>query len=385
MKPIYLYAAKRTPIGSFQGSLSALTAPQLGAAAAKAALQQSKVDLNAFDECVMGNVLSAGVGQAPARQAAIYAGLPKSVRALTVNKVCGSGLKAVTIAAERIQLGRAKWILAGGMESMTNAPYYLPTARSGFRMGNATAIDGMIHDGLWDPYNNFHMGNAGELCAREYKFTREAQDEFAAQSYRKALKAIESGVFKDEISAVEIASKKETLKVETDEEPGRGKIDQFSKLRPAFDKEGTITAANASSINDGASALVVGEESSAHTPLARLHHWAEFAHSPEWFTTAPVGSIKKLLQEASLSVSDIDVFEINEAFSIVAMAAAKDLNIPAEKLNPRGGAVALGHPIGASGARLLTTIIHTLKPKQKGIVSLCIGGGEAIAALVERL
>jgi acetyl-CoA C-acetyltransferase len=243
----------------------------------------------------------------------------------------------------------------------------------------------MIHDGLWDPYNNFHMGNAGELCAKEYKFTRELQDEFAVNSYKKALKAIESGAFKEEITPVEIASKKETIKIETDEEPGRGKLDQFSKLRAAFDKEGTITAANASSINDGASMLVIGGESSSHKPIARLLHWAEFAQAPEWFTTAPVGSIKKLLDEASLKISDIDSFEINEAFSVVAMAAMKDLNIPAEKLNPRGGAVALGHPIGASGARLLTTIIHTLKPKQKGIVSLCIGGGEAIAALVERI
>lgn len=385
MKPIYIYAAKRTPIGSFQGSLSALSTPQLGATAGKAALQQSKVELANFDECIVGNVLSAGIGQAPARQVSIFSGLPKSVRALTVNKVCGSGLKAVTIAAERIQLGHAKWVLAGGAESMTNAPYYLPTARAGFRMGNAQAIDGMIHDGLWDPYNNFHMGNAGEICAKEYKFTRESQDEFAANSYRKALKAIESGAFKDEIVAAEIVSKKETIKVETDEEPGRGKIDAFSKLRPAFDKDGTITAANASSINDGASMLVVGDESSSHKPIAKLLHWAEFAQAPEWFTTAPVGSIKKLLSDASLKISDIDLFEINEAFSLVAMAAAKDLEIPNDRLNVRGGAVALGHPIGASGARLLTTLIHTLKPKQKGVVSLCIGGGEAIAALVERI
>jgi len=367
------------------GTLSGVSAPQLGSIAAKAALLQSQVKSDAIDEVIMGNVLSAGVGQAPARQVGIYAGLPKSFRALTINKVCGSGLKAVTTAFDRILLGQASMVLCGGTENMSQVPYYLKNARSGFRMGNQEAIDGMIHDGLWDVYNQFHMGNAGELCAKEYKFTREAQDAFAGDSYRKAMKAIESGLFKEEISAVEIASKKETLKVEMDEEPGRGKVENFPKLKPAFAVDGTITAANASSINDGAAALIVGGAASSLKPIARIIHAAEFAQSPEWFTTAPVGSIKKLLQEAQLSVSDIAAFEVNEAFAVVAMAAQKDLGIPAEKLNPRGGAVALGHPIGASGARLLVTLLHTLKPKEKGVVSLCIGGGEAIACLVEKV
>ncbi len=385
MKDVFIYSAKRTPIGSFMGALAGVSAPQLGATAARAALAQSQAKVEAIDEVIMGNVLSAGVGQAPARQVGIYAGLPKSFRALTINKVCGSGLKSVTTAFDRVLLGRASLVLCGGAENMSQVPYYLKTARAGFRMGNQEVIDGMVHDGLWDVYNQFHMGNAGELCAKEYKFTREAQDAFAADSYKKAMRSIEGGLFKDEIAAVEIASKKETIKVETDEEPGRGKIENFPKLKPAFAADGTITAANASSINDGAAALIVGESVSGLKPIARIIHAAEFAQSPEWFTTAPVGSIKKLLDEAQLKVSDIAAFEVNEAFSVVAMAAQKDLGIPAEKLNPRGGAVALGHPIGASGARLMVTLLHTLKAKEKGVVSLCIGGGEAIACLVEKL
>lgn len=362
-----------------------MAAPQLGATAAKAALKEAGVTADKIDELISGCVLSAGVGQAPARQVGIFAGIPNSFRALTVNKVCGSGLKAVALASDRIRLEQAQWVLAGGIENMSQAPYYLKTARNGFRMGHQEVTDGMIHDGLWDVYNNFHMGNAAELCVKEYKFTREAQDAFAAESYTRATKSIKDGLFKTEIEAVEITTKKETLRVETDEEPGKGKVDQFSKLRPAFAKDGTITAANASSINDGAAMLVVGPESSQHKPIARIIHTTEFAQAPEWFTTAPVGAIKKLLKEASVSVGDISSFEINEAFAAVAMAAQKELEIPSAKLNPRGGAVALGHPIGASGARLLVTLLHTLQPKQKGVVSLCIGGGEAIAMLVERL
>lgn len=367
------------------GSLSSLAAPQLGATAAKAALSEIGLKPETIDETIVGCVLPAGMGQAPARQVSIFADIPTKARALTVNKVCGSGLKAVTLAADRIALERASVILAGGIENMSQAPYYLKTLRAGARMGNQEAVDGLIHDGLWDVYNQFHMGTAAELCVREYKFTREQQDAYAAESYKRALRAIETGAFSKEIATVEIKSKKETLTVKTDEEPGKGKIDAFAKLRPAFDPQGTITAANASSINDGASMVIIGSEISGIKPIARLLHQAEFAQAPEWFTTAPVGSIKKLLTEASLKVSDISVFEINEAFSVVAMAAQKELDISAAQLNPRGGAVALGHPIGASGARLLTTLIHQLEPKQKGVVSLCIGGGEAIAALVEKL
>jgi acetyl-CoA C-acetyltransferase len=386
VKDAFIYAAKRTPIGSYLGALSGISAPQLGAIAGKSVLEQSRADLSKIDECIVGCVLSAGLGQAPARQVSIFSGLNQSTRALTINKVCGSGLKAVTLASDRIRLGYSSVVMAGGIENMSMVPYYSKTLRSGARMGNQELIDGMIHDGLWDVYNQFHMGKAGELCAREYKFTRELQDEFATRSYRKANEAISKNLFADEIAAVELQLKKDKISVSTDEEPGRGKIENFPKLKPAFDSEGTITAANASSLNDGAAMLIVGAEGALPTkPLARIIHSAEFAHAPEWFTTAPVGCIRRLLQEAQLKVSDIECFEINEAFSVVAMAAQKDLGISDDKLNPKGGAVALGHPIGASGARILTTLIYQLKKGQKGIASLCIGGGEAIAILVERL
>ncbi len=367
------------------GAFSNVSAPQLGATAAKAALRAASIAPEKIDEVISGCVLPAGLGQAPARQVCIFSGISNAARAMTINKVCGSGLKAVSLAADRIALSHSQFVLAGGIENMSMAPYYLKSARAGMRMGNQEVTDGLILDGLWDVYNQFHMGVAAEMCVKHYKFSREAQDAYAAESYKKALHAIASGYFKEEIEAVEIASKKETLKVETDEEPGRGKIDQFGKLRPAFDKEGTITAANASSINDGAAFLVVGGEDQSLKPLARIIHSAEFAQAPEWFTTAPVGAIKKLLTEASLKVADFASFEINEAFSAVAMAAQKELEIPAEKLNPKGGAVALGHPIGASGARILVTLLHTLKPKERGIASLCIGGGEAIAVAIEKI
>ncbi len=369
------------------GELSSLKAPELGAVAAKAALADSKIDLEAFDEIVMGCVLQAGLGQAPARQVSVFAGLPKKVRALTINKVCGSGLKAVSLAFDRIRLQQAEVVLAGGMESMSNTPFYQTQLRAGHKMGNAQLTDGLVHDGLWDVYHQFHMGKAAELCAREFQFSREEQDAFAKASYEKALAATKSGGFQREIASVEIKDRKVTRKIEQDEEPQRVQFDKISQLKPAFDAEGTITAANASSINDGAAALVVGSESfvSKSKPLARVIHAAEFAQEPEWFTTAPVGSIQKLLKEASLKVSDINLFEINEAFSVVAMAAQKELGISLDRMNPKGGAVALGHPIGASGARLLTTLVHGLEPKQKGVVSLCIGGGEAISMLIERL
>lgn len=399
MKTAFIYSAQRTAIGSFMGSLSTVPAPRLGATAAKAALEAAGIAISSqaqeqaqegrtapVDEAIVGCVLPAGLGQAPARQVALFSGLPQGVRALTINKVCGSGLKAVAEAADRVALGRAAVVLAGGIENMSMAPYYMKSLRSGARMGHQEIQDGMILDGLWDVYNQFHMGKAGELCAREYKFTRESQDAFAAQSYTKALKAIEANLFAPEIAAVEIASKKETLKITLDEEPGRGKIDQFSKLRPAFEETGTITAANASSINDGAAMLVVGAEGALTSkPLARILHATEYAQAPEWFTTAPVAAMKKLLADLSLKVSDIHLFEINEAFSVVTMAAQKELEIPDTRVNCRGGAVALGHPIGASGARILTTLVHALQPKQRGIATLCIGGGEAIALAIEKL
>lgn len=369
------------------GALSSVSAPQLGAIAAKASLSQSQIENSAFDEAIIGNVLSAGLGQAPARQVVIHSGLPQSVRALTVNKVCGSGLKAVALAGERIQSKQAAVVLCGGIESMSQAPYYLSKLRTGNKMGSVDLVDGMIHDGLWDVYNQYHMGSAAELCAKTFQFSREAQDAFAAESYKRAWAAQEKGLFQQEIVPVEIKEKKETISIAKDEEPSRGKIENFPKLRPAFDAQGTVTAANASSINDGAAILVVGAEGvgSAAKPLARILHYTEFAQAPEWFTTAPVGAIQKLLKEASLKISGIAHFEINEAFSVVAMAAQKELEIPHEKLNPRGGAVAIGHPIGASGARLLTTLIYSLREGEKGVASLCIGGGEANAMVIERI
>lgn len=387
MKTAYIYSAKRTPIGCFMGSLSSVAAPRLGAVAAKAAVADSGVSLDAVDESIIGCVLPAGQGQAPARQVTLFSELPNSVRAMTINKVCGSGLKAVSLAADRIRLGQAQTVLAGGIENMSQAPYYVANARAGFKMGNQQMTDGMIHDGLWDVYNNFHMGKAAELCAKEFRFSREEQDTYTKESYERALAAIKEGLFKSEIAAVEVADRKGNIVVDTDEEPGRVKFDKISQIKPVFDKEGSITAANASSINDGAAMLIVSSEESLNgkKPIAKIIHSAEFAQAPEWFTTAPVGCVKKLLDEASLKVSEIQSFEINEAFAVVAMAAQKELGISREKLNPRGGAVALGHPIGASGARLLTTLLYTLKKSEKGVVSLCIGGGEAIGMLVEKM
>lgn len=326
MKTAVIYSAKRTPIGSFMGSLSSISAAQLGAMTTKESLAQSGVKADQVDEAIIGCVLPAGQGQAPARQVSVYAGLPKSTRAMTVNKVCGSGLKTVSLAADRIALEKAQFVVAGGIENMSQAPYYLPKAREGFRMGNAQAIDGMIHDGLWDCYNNFHMGNAAELCAKEYSFTREAQDQYAIESYELAIKSGDSGLFKEEMVPVVIEDRKGKVVVDMDEEPSKVKFDKIPGLRPAFDKSGTITAANASSINDGAAILIVGAEgASSQKPLARIVHTTEFAQEPEWFTTAPVFAIKQLLKEAGLGVGDITSFEINEAFAVVAMAAQKEL------------------------------------------------------------
>lgn len=391
MKPVYITAAVRTPIASFQGALAELPAPRLGAIAIKEALHRAGVATDKVDEVVMGEVLTAGVGQAPARQAAIYAGLSNSVPCMTINKVCGSGLKAVMLGADSILLGRADVVVAGGQENMTQAPHLLANSRSGFRMGPAQLTDSMVHDGLWDPYNNWHMGNAAELCVKEHSFTREEQDAFSIESYKRAQKATAEGYFKNEIVPVEVATRKGSVTVDKDEEPSKTDFSKVPTLRPAFDKAGTITAANASKINDGAAAVVLMSEKAVQThgtkPLAKIVAHATFAQDPKWFTTAPVGAIKRACEQAGLSIDQIDLFEINEAFAVVAMVAMKDLKIPHEKVNVHGGAVALGHPIGASGARLLTTLTHALHLHQKryGLATLCIGGGEAVAVIVERV
>ncbi|MCB0342414.1 MAG: acetyl-CoA C-acetyltransferase [Pseudobdellovibrionaceae bacterium] len=390
-KEVFILSAKRTPVGSFQGTLGQVPAPRLGATAITSALQTAGIPTEQVDECIMGEVLTAGVGQAPARQAAIYAGLPTKTACMTINKVCGSGLKAVMLAADSIRLGQASVVVAGGQENMTLAPHLLENSRAGYRMGHFSTTDSMIKDGLWDPYNDFHMGVAAEMCVKEYKFSREEQDEFAKQSYEWAMEAQKSGAFDAELVAVQIQDRKETLTITEDEEPGRARFDKMTSLRPAFDKEGTVTAANASKINDGAAALVLasGEKTNEFglTPMARVVAYATHAQDPKWFTTAPVSAIKKSLAQAGLKVDDIDLYEINEAFSNVTMAAMKDLSIPREKVNVHGGAVAIGHPIGASGARILTTLLHALKQRQKkyGLATLCIGGGEAVALIVENL
>ncbi|MDB2426222.1 acetyl-CoA C-acetyltransferase [bacterium] len=388
---VFIVAAKRTALGSFNGSLSKVEAPQLGATAIKAALEQSGVKADEVDECIMGNVLTAGVGQAPARQALIYAGLPSKVPCMTINKVCGSGLKAVMLGFDSIKLGNSSVVIAGGQENMSKAPHLLKGSRDGFKMGDTKLIDSMINDGLWDPYNDFHMGTAAEMCVKKYKFSREEQDAFATNSYKKSQKAIEEGLFNEEIAAVEIKSRKDTITIDQDEEPARVKFDKISKLRAVFEKEGTITAANASTINDGAAAFCLASESKVKAlglkPLAKIKAHSTFAGDPEWFTTAPSAAMKNLLDKEGLTSQDIDLWEINEAFSAVTMAAAKDLEIPEEKINVNGGAVSIGHPIGASGARILTTLVYALKQRNKklGVASLCIGGGEAVAVLVERV
>ncbi len=391
MQNVYIVAAQRTPVGSFQGVFANTPATQLGAAAIKAAVEKAGIDGSQVDECIMGEVLTAGVGQAPARQALIYAGLPNSIPCITINKVCGSGLKAVMLGADSIALGNSQIVIAGGQENMTLAPHLLDNSRTGYRMGNITARDSMLADGLWDPYNNWHMGNAAELCVKEYKFTREEQDAFAITSYKRAQKAIADGLFKDQIVGVDVQQGKETVKILVDEEPGKAKFDKMAGLRPAFEKDGTITAANASKINDGAAATVLMSESKlkelGKTPMARIVAYGHFAHDPKWFTTAPVTAIKRTLEKAKLKASDIDLYEINEAFANVTMAAMKDLDIPHEKVNINGGAIAIGHPIGGSGARIFTTLLYNLKQQNKryGLATLCIGGGEAVACIVERV
>ena len=390
MKDIVILGAARTPIGSFLGTLSSLSAPKLGSIAIKCALENAGVPADRIQQVIMGNVLQAAVGQAPARQAGIGAGIPVEAGAVTINKVCGSGMKAVMYAANDIRCDEYDIAIAGGMESMSNAPYALTQARTGYRMGNGKMIDVMIHDGLWDPYGDKHMGNCAELCVQKYDFTREQQDDFSRESYRRAQDATKTGKFKKEIAVVEIAGKKGTSMVIDDEEPFSAPLDKMGTLKPAFQKDGgTVTAANASKINDGAAALVVTSadfaDKNGFKPIARIVAQATSAHEPEWFTTAPAKSIALALKRAKLSVEDIDLFEINEAFAAVALAAMKDANIPHDKLNVHGGAVALGHPIGASGARILVTLIHALQDRglKRGLAAICIGGGEAAAMIVE--
>jgi acetyl-CoA C-acetyltransferase len=391
MKPVFITAAVRTPIASFQGAFTDLAAPKLGALVIKEAITRANVAPEKIDEVIMGQVLTAGSGQAPARQAAIGAGLPTSVPCMTINKVCGSGLKAVMLGADSIALGRAQVVVAGGQENMTQAPHLLPNSRGGFRMGPAQLVDSMVNDGLWDPYNNWHMGNAAELCVKENSFTREEQDAYAIESYKRAQKAQVEGHFKNEIVPVELVGKKGTVTVSQDEDPVKTDFAKVPGLRPAFDKAGTITAANASKINDGASAVVLMSEEamkeSGAKPLAKIVASATFAQDPKWFTTAPVGAMKKALAAAGLTADQIDLYEINEAFAAVAMVAIKDLKLNAAKVNVNGGAVALGHPLGASGARVLTTLIHALHAHNKryGLATLCIGGGEAVAMIVEKV
>jgi acetyl-CoA C-acetyltransferase len=387
---IVIASAVRTPIGSLQGSLSSLTASELGATAVREAVRRAKVDASTIDFIVLGNVLSAGMGQAPARQAAIYAGLGNNIPAVTLNKMCGSGLEAIIQAARAVTLGDATIAIAGGMESMSNAPYLVPGARTGLRMGHKTLIDSMIHDGLWDVYNDKHMGSCADMCASKYSFSREQQDEFAIASYQRANDAMQKGQVANELVSVEIKGRKgEVTLVSEDEGPKAAKYDKIPTLKPAFEKNGTVTAANASTVNDGASALVItsdlGAKERGLPMLAEIKGYSSHAHAPEWFTTAPITAIQKLLQKLSWTVDSVDLFEINEAFSVVVLAAMKDLNLPHEKVNVYGGAVALGHPIGASGARIVTTLIHALRQhnKKRGVAAICIGGGEALSLGVE--
>jgi len=392
MNDVVIVSACRTPIGSFRGALSAIPAPRLGAVVIREAVARAGVKPEDVNEVIMGNVLSAGLGQAPARQAAIFAGLPTSVECMTVNKVCGSGLKAVMLASQAIAVGDADIVVAGGMESMSNAPYLLDKARSGYRMGNAEIIDAMIKDGLLDAYNNSLMGNAGELCASECSISREAQDEFAILSYTRAQEAQRSGKFRKEIVGVEVPGPKgEPAVVTNDEDVTKTNFDKIPKLKPAFTKDGTITAANASKISDGAAAVVVmsGKKASALglRPVARVVAQASFAKEPEWFTTAPADVITRVVAKAGLTIKDIDLFEINEAFAVVALAVNKIAGLDVNTVNVNGGAIALGHPIGASGARLLVTLLHALEQRnaRRGLAALCIGGGEASAVIVERM
>lgn len=391
MNNVVILSGARTPVGVFMGGLAELSAPQLGSAAIKAALERSGVKPAEVSEVLMGCVLTGGMGQAPARQASIGAGIPNTVPCTTVNKVCGSGMKTIMLGAQSIMVGDSTVVVAGGMESMSNAPYVLPKARGGYKMGNGVMVDSMVNDGLWDPYNNFHMGNCGEVCAKEVNITRAEQDEFAIRSYKLANEAVDKGYFKEDIIEVSVPKGKETVIISEDEQPRKVKYDKIPTLKPVFDKNGTITAANASPVNDGAAAVILTSEENAKAkglkPIGKIIAYSTYAHEPVMFTTAPITSIEMVLQRANMKLSDIDLFEINEAFAVVPIAAQKKLGIPTEKLNVMGGAIALGHPIGASGTRIVMTLLNALKRANKkiGLASICIGGGEATSIIVERM
>jgi acetyl-CoA C-acetyltransferase len=390
MGSIAILAATRTPLGSFQGSLAGVPAPRLGAAAIRGALARSGLGPADVTDVLMGNVLQAGLGQAPARQAALLAGLPDSVRAVTIHKVCGSGMQAVIHGCHALAAGDARVVVAGGMENMSAAPYLLPKAREGFRLGDQKAVDSLVHDGLWDPYNNLHMGSCAERCAEKFAFTREQQDAYAAESFRRANAAQKDGRLGQEITPVEIEDARgNTTTVSQDEGPGKVRYEKIPTLRPAFEKSGTITAANASTINDGAAALVLMDESAARagglSPLARIVSFGSHAQEPLWFTTAPVPAARAALARAGWEASGVDLWEVNEAFAVVPMAFGREMGIGADRMNVRGGAIALGHPIGASGARILVTLVSALRERgaARGVAAICIGGGEGLAACIE--
>lgn len=389
LNEVVIVDAVRTAIGSFGGALSSIPATQLGSIVIEALIKRSNIDKGLVDEVIMGTVLPANLGQAPARQAALGAGLPASVECMTINKVCGSGLKSVMLAAQAIMLGDAEIVIAGGMENMSRAPHYLDTLRSGIKMGDSTLTDSMIKDGLWDVYNNCHMGNIAEQCAAEHNISRAEQDDFAMMSYKRAKEAQAKGLFKDEIIPIETPQRKgDPIIFDTDEEPSKVNFEKLKTLRSVFKKDGTVTAANASSINDGASAVLVMSREKAEAlnlkPMAKIVAQASASKSPDQFTVAPTDAINKVLAKANLTKDDIDVYEINEAFSVVSLANNRLLNLSDEKVNINGGAVALGHPIGASGARVLTTLLYVMRQKEAkyGLASLCIGGGEASAVVV---
>ena len=390
MKKIVITHAKRTPVGAFNGSISSVNAPRLGSVVIKALLYESNINPELVDEVIMGNIITAGIGQAPARQAALYAELPEKTECLTINKMCGSGLKAVMLAQQAIFCGDADIIIAGGQESMSNAPYFLSNARSGYRLGNSTIYDTILTDGLMDVYNNIHMGNCAEVCAKDFNFTREQLDDFAIQSYKRAIEAQQKGLFDDEIVGVKVKSKKGEEIVTKDEEPLKVNFEKIPTLKPAFDKNGIITAANSSKINDGAAALLIMSEEKAkelgYKPMAEIVAQSSAAKSPIEFPTAPADAIIKVLKKAGLKPEEIDLFEINEAFAVVSLAVNKLVGLSSENVNVNGGAIALGHPIGASGARILTTLLYEMKRRNSkyGLASLCIGGGEASALIVKK-
>jgi acetyl-CoA C-acetyltransferase len=391
---VVIVSAVRTPIGKFQGALSDFTAPQLGAIAVREAVKRAGIDPTTVDECIMGNVVSAGLGQNPARQAALKGGLSNRVSATTINKVCGSGLKAVALGQQAIQTGNSNVVVAGGMESMTNTPYLLPNARKGFRLGNQTVVDSMVHDGLWDIYNDYHMGNTGENVADKYKISREEQDEYAANSHRKAISAMKECRFKDQIVPIEIPAKKKgappTLFMQDESPREDTSMEVLRALKPAFKKDGTVTAGNAPGVIDGASALVLMSAAQAKElglkPMARIVAQATSGLSPEWVMMTPVDAIRLLWKKTGWTDADVDLYEINEAFSVAAIAVTRELGLDLNKVNVNGGAVALGHPIGASGARVLTTLLYEMirRDVHKGIAALCLGGGNAVGLAVER-